>query len=480
MLRYTGRPFDAVSRAPVTHVTSEARSGWPNSHAMTTSPYNRAAVAATAARASAKERSAFRVMMAFAATGIFFMLFPGTLLGVWNLVSISARHSAEAVSTAWIQAHGHAQLFGWIGTFVIGIGYRSLPASCKKTLLGVDEGWWSLGLWASGVLLRWTVGMEPAAWRVLLPLAAVLELAGLALFVRASLGHRPEGGGQPGAWALVVMGGTAGFLLALAAHAWIAFDVALAGESPAFPPEANARFLTLATWGFVVPFVWGFTAKWVSTLLGLAAPSGRGLVAAYLVSVAGVAFAVAGWHLTAAWLLLAASVGAVAALRLFERATGRPRLQGVHRSFPVFVRLAYGWLLVAAALFVWAASSGSNAAGILGGSRHALTVGFFSTMVFSVGPRILPTFAGRTKLFSKRLMALALVTVTIGCTTRVLAEILAYQGYAAGAWGWLPVSAVIELGAFVLFAANMAATFVWSPEIVRKRYPSRSGYYAVD
>src|SRR5262249_44216283 len=146
-----------------------------------------------AARASANERAASRILLAFAATGIFFMLVPGTLLGVWNLISISAERGAAAVSTAWIQAHGHAQLFGWIGTFIIGIGYRSLPTSRKRSILGVDEGWWSLGLWASGALLRWGVGMDPVGWRVLLPLSAVLELAGLALFVRASSGHRPEG-----------------------------------------------------------------------------------------------------------------------------------------------------------------------------------------------------------------------------------------------------------------------------------------------
>ena len=86
----------------------------------------------------------------------------------------------------------------------------------------------------------------------------------------------PEGGGQPGPWALVVMGGTAGFLLALAAHAWIAFEVALAGVSPAFPPEANARFLTLATWGFVVPFVFARPAG----LIASASPSDADATAA--------------------------------------------------------------------------------------------------------------------------------------------------------------------------------------------------------
>lgn len=243
--------------------------------------------------------------------------------------------------------------------------------------------------------------------------------------------------------------------------------MALGGETPAFPAEANRRFLTLAAWGFLVPFVWGFTARWVSTMLGIAEPRGRQLVGAYVLSVAGVALALGGWHVPAAVLLLGASAWAVAALRMFERATGRPRLQGVHPSFAVFTRVAYGWLLVAAALGVWAAAGDPDTAGVWGGSRHALTVGCLATMVFCVGPRILPTFTGHTKLFSKRLMALTLVTITAGCTMRVVAEILAYQGYVPGAWRWLPVSAVIELTAVVLFAVNMAATFVYVPKIRR-------------
>ena len=74
----------------------------------------------------AREESAQRLMMAYAITGLFFMLLPGTFLGVWNLISISDGH-ASAISTAWIQAHGHAQIFGWIGTFILGIGFYSIP-----------------------------------------------------------------------------------------------------------------------------------------------------------------------------------------------------------------------------------------------------------------------------------------------------------------------------------------------------------------
>ena len=80
----------------------------------------------------AREESAQRLMMAYAITGLFFMLLPGTFLGVWNLISISGGH-ASAISTAWIQAHGHAQIFGWIGTFILGIGFYSIPKDDKRT-----------------------------------------------------------------------------------------------------------------------------------------------------------------------------------------------------------------------------------------------------------------------------------------------------------------------------------------------------------
>jgi uncharacterized protein involved in response to NO len=42
---------------------------------------------------------------------------------------------------------------------------------------------------------------------------------------------------------------------------------------------------------------------------------------------------------------------------------------------------------------VWAAIADQHG-GIWGASRHALTVGFAATMVFAIGPRILPHFAG--------------------------------------------------------------------------------------
>lgn len=58
------------------------------------------------------ERRAGRMLAAFIATGLVFLALPGTLLGVWNLLNISGHLSSAVPATAWIQAHGQAQVFG--------------------------------------------------------------------------------------------------------------------------------------------------------------------------------------------------------------------------------------------------------------------------------------------------------------------------------------------------------------------------------
>src|ERR1043166_1042511 len=88
---------------------------------------------------ASRETTLSRLLTLYICTGLAFMLLPGTFLGVWNLIAISTRQSTQTVSSAWIQAHGHAQIFGWIGTFILGIGFYSIPklrqigrASCRE------------------------------------------------------------------------------------------------------------------------------------------------------------------------------------------------------------------------------------------------------------------------------------------------------------------------------------------------------------
>jgi hypothetical protein len=174
-----------------------------------------------------------------------------------------------------------------------------------------------------------------------------------------------------------------------------------------------------------------------------------------------------GYFAPATILLLIGSVCAGSSMRFFEPSIHKPKVTGIHPSFPYFVRAAYVWLIIAGVLGIWAEFNGQLSPGIWGASRHALTVGFIAAMVFSVGQRILPSFSGMRVLASPILMLAGLVLLMVGCTLRVSSEILAYQGYASWAWNVLPVSALIEMAAVTIFAINLAWTFIRPPVVVQ-------------
>src|SRR5690348_14674733 len=106
-----------------------------------------------------RENGLSRLLMTYIVTGLVFMLLPGTFLGVWNLIAISSRRAADSIAPAWIQAHGHAQIFGWVGTFILGIGFYSIPKLRRLEPFALSAGWITWGLWTAGVTLRWWTGV---------------------------------------------------------------------------------------------------------------------------------------------------------------------------------------------------------------------------------------------------------------------------------------------------------------------------------
>jgi hypothetical protein len=420
--------------------------------------------------ARAREASHSRLLMAYICTGLTFMLLPGTFLGVWNLLQISGAESAASVSSAWLQAHGHAQVFGWIGSFILGIGFYSISNMRGVAKPAFGGAWVCWAIWTAGVAARWIANVYGWQWRWLLPVSAMLELTALLIFFTAVSRHRPENSerNRLGPWVAVVISASVGFLFVLMANLAGSFYLALRGTSPALPHNLDQRFLVLTTWGFLVPFVWGFSAKWMPIFLGLKPVRFKLLAGALILNFAGVGLSLAGWEPQATPFFIAAAALAIAALGMFESARQEAKTRGVHRSFPFFVRMAYGWLLVAALLGT-AAAHWDSSGGIWGASRHALTVGFIAVMVLCVGQRVLPAFAGMRLLWSTRLMFAALALLTTGCALRVSCEVLAYQGYAAWAWSVLPVSAALEMAGITAFAVNILGTFFLEPSHVQKQ-----------
>lgn len=445
--------------------------------AVTEAPVAPLAASNNQTKAAQRERALQRLVTAYITTGLLFMLLPGTFLGVWNLFSTSAEHSSSLVSAAWIQAHGHAQIFGWIGTFIIGIGFYSLSKMGAMPSFAVPWGWTAWVLWTTGVAMRWVAGVETWHWRRLVPLSAELELAGFLIFfitlsrpkravasIAPILSQAPKTHRQP--WLLVVLGATFGFLASLVWNLVLALQMAHTAAQPAIPHAPDQKLLLLLVWAFLVPTVWGFNARWLPVFAGISQPNARLLLGGYLTSVAGILVWLAGWPTVGTALLTLASLAVLNGLHILDRPKAKAKVLGVHRSFPTFVRLPYAWLLLGCALTMWALRSDLHG-GIWGASRHAITVGFLAMMVFAIGPRILPAFCGNRVLFSPRLMFAALALLNVGCFLRVGAEILAYEGYWAHAWHCLPVSAVIELTAVALFALNMLLTLLSTPPHIK-------------
>ncbi len=410
---------------------------------------------------SAPSASSARVLTAFILSGLLFMLVPGTFLGVLNLVQVASRESVGLVSSAWIQAHGHAQVFGWIGSFILGIGFHSLGQARMTSSSRAVIGWLCWTMWTVGVALRWAANIYEWRWRLLVPVSAMLELAAFVIFVASVSQHRAPSGTTKrlDLWIRFAIYAVAGFGGTLLMNLLTTLSVAWRGESPALPHVVDQQFLILAAWGFLAPFVWAFSSKWLPVFVGLAPVRPRPLVLALAINGIGVVAALCGFTAPAAWSFLAATVLVVQGIRIFEPAIGPAKCRGVHPSFPCFIRLAYGWLVIAALLGV-SATRWDVSGGIWGASRHAFTVGFVSTMVFSIGQRVLPAFTGHSTVWSPRLMFAGLLLLTLGCSLRVSAEVLAYQHYSGWAWSVLPTSAVIELAAVSAFALNLLVTLL--------------------
>lgn len=419
--------------------------------------------------ASQCDRQGSLLLRAWIFSGLFFMALPGTLLGFSNLMAISANRGMGPLPAAWMQGHGHAQVFGWIGSFILGIGFFSQPAKGRSAFrLQLT----CFVIWTLGVALRWSTSVYGWDWRVLLPLSAGMELTAWLLFYKAASGHKRTHTTQPGAakakmpvWMVSVLVSTVGFFATLAFNFAECVYLAARGAEPAFPHGLDQRYLVLMGWGLLVPVVWGFSARWLPSFLGINQPNERLMRLALALDILGVLSGLAGWSALATILLATGAVTIGWALQLTRRPHSPAKVLGIHPSFPWFIRMAYGWLIVAGFMSVWAAEADRHG-GIWGASRHALTVGFAATMVFSIGPRILPHFGEVQALFSKKLMFLSLLLLQTGCTLRVFSEPLAYEGLAAFAWKVLPVSGVLELSAVLLFAINLSLTFLLGKSIL--------------
>ena len=365
-------------------------------------------------------------------------------LGVWWL--------------AVAQAHGHLQVYGWAGLFVIGVAFHFLPRLRGAPLAYPRMVPWLLAALVAALVLRGISqpllvvaaggaqdggGAWAAVWRVLLVASGLLELAGIA-GVLAELGGTALRRGAPAFHARPALWSVWPFLLCAVGSLGLAallnlsnvFGAAGSGSGGIVPPGGDAANVLLGLFGFLVPMALAMSARALPMYAGLDAFPRRVLWPAALTYAAGLLLALLGELDTGGDLASGAALGRlgglglalmggvlVAFIALFGRLmAGRGRLPKRVRSlapapeqvargytrhvaneratFGPYVALigsAYGWALLAGLLLLLDGVSLALGAGTpvtLDAPRHSLAVGFIALLLAGVSARMIPGFSG--------------------------------------------------------------------------------------
>ncbi|HEV8200706.1 MAG TPA: DUF542 domain-containing protein [Candidatus Polarisedimenticolia bacterium] len=461
--------FARVHGVPVTQLIEELEAAAGSDTAGRSTVAEGATNASTAP--SPDELARENLYRRFLKTAILFTLTGGTALGAWALTVMALRERLGGVDRGVIQVHGHWQLFGWVGLFVVGVAYHILPRLTGVPLPSPRAAAWSYGLLASGIVLRFAQAIDPGVARsLLLPLSAALEIGGVALFVwtvAKILGATPRP--RP-AWQRYGAHGTGWLVAASLLNAAHAFDLLGSGRFE-IAPWLNVPYLTVFLVGFVTFWIFGVSLRTLPVFMGLRDRPrlAAGLVMPLSAAVATLAIA-EGLFLRdgteaarLAFGIGSAAVGLLLALFVFALGVLAPSTAppepGVDRGSEKFIRLAYAWLLVSGGMLLVFSRAILSGAGLdhalVGAYRHALTVGFITTLMAGMALRIVPIFRG-VPLFSPRLRDWTFWLLAVGNTIRVV-----FQALSATNPAWLRVAGVsgmLELAALILFAVNLWKT----------------------
>ncbi len=409
----------------------------------------------------------------FLKAALLFTFTGGTAVGAWALIVMGMRGHLGGISRGLIQVHGHWQLFGWVGLFIVGVAYHILPRLTGVPLPSYRAAVASFVLLTAGAILRFGQALDPSALRTVLLLGgALFEIAGCGLFAW-TLGRILRA--QPMAvqpFQAFLAAGTAWFFVATLLNLGHAIYL-VARATFEIPPFLNLPYLTIFLLGFVTFWILGVSLRTLPVFMGLRARPDAALSVALPLSgmlalmAAGEAAFVGGSDGLAVRLAFGVGgLGTAVCLGLFTWALGilaRPASQpepGVDRGYEKFLRLGYAWLLLSGAMlavfsiFVIAGADLDHA--YVGAYRHALTVGFITTIIVGMASRIIPVFRG-VPLYSARMRDASFWLLLTGNIIRVLFQSLSAT-FGPAMLKVAAVSGVMELAGLVLFGINLWKT----------------------
>ncbi len=413
----------------------------------------------------------------------------GFALGFVLLAAIALGQAGALPFAALAQAHGQVQALGFVGLFVLGTAAQLLPGFLATPLVHrhaiVGGGFLlALGLGARVVGQPLALGLPRD---LLLAVSALSETSGivLCLFGFADLPRRSIQ--PPDLWRSLTLLGF-GFLVLSLALNLVAVGTLIAGEAVVSTP-LDAALVEAELGGFATLLTFAVARKILPRFLLLPSPHDRWIKLGVFVYGLGVALLVGAGLIGAidprawsaevrsggAWLKLLGTAFVLGGLKLFGAPTRPSGAPEVTESARRWLRLAFGWLVVASALAALAETRALLVGSTpdyfaLSAARHALGQGFLLTLIVALGARILPGFSAWA-IVHPREVELLVSSVSLGAALRVAGELgLSFHLVAGPALA--AAGGAVGLGGFLGFAVTLTVT-VGRPPGRRSQPPPR-------
>jgi len=356
----------------------------------------------------------------FFKAGIAVVLTLGGACGALLLLRIAWLGDFSALSIHEVNAHGHAQIFGWVGLFVMGFAYQAFPRFKHMSLSNPKLAYASFWMMLVGLVTR-SIAQGLMNWAPWLGavgiLASVVEILAIGMMLFVILSTLRHSSRRLEAYDYYIMAALGWFFVqAVGGTAYFAATLLAA--------DRHALLALVATWqaplreiqihGFATLMILGVSQRLFHFFYGLPRPNARKSFAVLSVFNAALVGMVLGFVLMRtsghAWaglwyLSILVLTTAVAYLVSDWKLFSPP--EETDRSLK-FLRTAYVWLFVSLLMLVllpvhqllilpWLAPQSSAATigfshAYYGAIRHAITVGFISFMIVGVAAKVVPTY----------------------------------------------------------------------------------------
>lgn len=439
----------------------------------------------------------------FFKAGIVVVLTAGAAWGALLLLQIGWSGAFTSVSIHDINAHGHAQIFGWVGLFVMGFAYQAFPRMKHTNLWRPDLANMSFYLMVFGIFAR-AVGepmFERTMFRELAIAGGIAEIAAILLFIGVLMQTFRLSGKPLERHDAYILAALAFFFLQAIGDLGLLYATTAAASKAdllRIVSTYQAPLRDLQIHGFAMLMILGVGIRMFPALFGLAKPGRKLVTRSLVVLVAAICGEAAFFVLMRrtgnqtfvipmyACMLLLAGISILLTLRwgLLARPTESDRSVK-------YVRTAVAWLhtsmfmlvLLPLYLRVILPSAGALSAGgqeslaigfshaYYGAVRHAITVGFISLMILGMASKVVPTLNG-VDIRKLRSLWLPFLLINIGCLMRVSFQIA--TDFADWAYPVAGVSGLLELTAIALVGLHLWRIMAgWDPSDEIEERPSR-------